>query len=322
MAKKLPTLLSLTGAIDPSHALMFGSSGFDGELIPLEIQQRSVLGTLGAHAELKKIEEKTKKGDPVSPDGNPQTVDGCFLDYEQDTLHVKGTIRIVNMIDAINCNDGEVLALLKSYYLADEQTPYFEEIAKRTLIQFVKGAPLHRNGRAKNIQLSLKTETLSMDLAVNPRLDFSADLAELHAQLPVLSETLVQALQGGVEEIVLLKYHYRIELGEGQEVYPSEEFVDGSSDKTLFRVRGNQAGMHTQKIGNGLRTIDTWYEDNAMHAIPVDPYGPDKRFGCLRRAKNHVFDALSKLINEKPMDSNEQHYLIASMIRGGVYSAK
>lgn len=71
-------------------------------------------------------------------------------------------------------------------------------------------------------------------------------------------------------------------MGRGQEVYPSQELImkkekdDSGKSKVLYQVDGN-AAMHSQKIGNALRTIDTCYikdkERQDVGPIAIEPYG-------------------------------------------------
>ncbi len=315
MSKELPSLLSVTGAIDPSHAIMFSSC--DKGVKPLEIKERALTGTLGSYSEIEKIATKEDKGENIDLVSNIQTVDGCFLPLEHNFLHVSGTVKFSNMIDSINCNETQPIKDIQAYYESKEAQSAIDEIAKRTVVQFLKGAPLHRNARSRNIELSITLNNDESDYStqVNHRTEFDADLGGFNE----VALQIAKALKGGIEDILLISYQYKIEVGNGQEVYPSEEFSDGSK-KTLFRVQGQQAGMHSQKIGNGLRTIDDWYSDECVPAIPVDPFGPHKKLGKLERSKNNVFSHIDKLINHQPMTSNEHCYLTASLIRGGVYS--
>lgn len=58
---------------------------------------------------------------------------------------------------------------------------------------------------------------------------------------------------------MLLNVEAQVLLGAGQEIFPSQELVlDSNSSKSrlLYQV-DNVAGMHSQKIGNAIRTIDT-----------------------------------------------------------------
>ena len=76
-------------------------------------------------------------------------------------------------------------------------------------------------------------------------------------------------------------------IGKAQEVYPSEELVldkgkgKGKKSKILYEVDG-VAGMHSQKIGNAIRTIDTWYPDYDevnTGPIAIEPYGAVTNLG-------------------------------------------
>jgi CRISPR-associated protein Csy3 len=315
--KKIPSLLAITGSIDPSHA-QFHSSKNEGEKKKLLIQKRSLVGTLGSFSEIEKINKAEKDGNVINPYSNIQTVDGCFLPLEHHNLHVSGTVKFSNMIDSISSNDPDTIQSLKAFYASEKGQEAIDEIAKRTVVQFLKAAPLHRNARAKSIELSVGYLESSFVIKVDHATTFDSDLS-LEAQ--GLADTIAKALLGDINDIFVMRYEYIADVGLGQEVYPSEEF-SGSAGKTLFRLKDEEAGMHTQKIGNGLRTIDTWYAENAVQPIPVDPFGPDKKNGCLRRTKKSVFKHIEALIRNKELNYDETCYLMASIIRGGVYSGK
>src|SRR5690606_19226259 len=76
-----------------------------------------------------------------------------------------------------------------------------------------------------------------------------------------LAGLVAQGLAG--QRHVLLRVTAFVRLGMGQEVFPSQELVmdrgRGDKSKTLYAVDG-VAAMHSQKIGNALRTVDDWYE--------------------------------------------------------------
>jgi len=76
---------------------------------------------------------------------------------------------------------------------------------------------------------------------------------------------------------VLLQVTAFVCVGAGQEVFPSQELILdrelGQKRKTLYDV-DKVAAIHSQKIGNALRTIDTWYEGADENGpIAVEPYG-------------------------------------------------
>ena len=86
-----------------------------------------------------------------------------------------------------------------------------------------------------------------------------------------------------------------------------------------------QAGLHSQKIGNAIRTIDTWYSDEYRFPIAVEPYGSVTTMGtAFRQPKNkndfyNLFD--NWVLNDKALSLEEQHFVIATLIRGGVFGA-
>ncbi len=56
--------------------------------------------------------------------------------------------------------------------------------------------------------------------------------------------------------------------------------IIAKKSKILYHVN-DVAAMHSQKIGNAIRTIDTWYPDFEKHKKPIaiDPYGAVTNLG-------------------------------------------
>lgn len=114
-----------------------------------------------------------------------------------------------------------------------------------------------------------------------------------------------------------------------QEVFPSQELVldsNSSKSRVLYQVAGI-AGIHSQKIGNALRTIDTWHPKvDELGAIAVEPYGSVTSRGVACRQPKEKLDFYTLLDNwvtkgMKP-DVEQQHYVMAVLIRGGVFGEK
>ena len=99
---------------------------------------------------------------------------------------------------------------------------------------------------------------------------------------------------------------------------------DNKAGKELFHRRG-VAGFHAPKIGNALRTIDTWYPEfteNDEKPIPVEPNGASldaQQFFRVGKEKVSGFDILKEIRTLDP-NSEKGMFLIACLIRGGVYS--
>ncbi|MBC8637771.1 type I-F CRISPR-associated protein Cas7f/Csy3 [Caballeronia sp. EK] len=93
--------------------------------------------------------------------------------------------------------------------------------------------------------------------------------------------------------------------------------------KTLYHVK-DVAAIHSQKIGNASRTIDTWYEGaEEFGPIAVEPYGSvttqEKAYRPPR--KRDFYTLLDDWMLRNKPSTEQQHFLIAVLIRGGVCGA-
>ena len=128
---------------------------------------------------------------------------------------------------------------------------------------------------------------------------------------------------------MLLQVTAFVRVGAGQEVFPSQELIldkdKAGKSKTLYEV-GGIAGMHSQKIGNALRTIDTWYPDFAsdrLGPIAVEPYGSVTTLGRACRQPKDKADFYTLLdhwlLKDQAPGVDNQHFVMATLIRGGVF---
>ncbi len=91
-----------------------------------------------------------------------------------------------------------------------------------------------------------------------------------------------------------------------------------------------RAALRDQKIGNAIRTIDTWYpgcaEQHEGLPIPIEPNGASLEHNRLFRDsdKAGAKDLLTLVYEIQPSDSfnTKAAYLIALLVRGGVFSEK
>jgi CRISPR-associated protein Csy3 len=162
---------------------------------------------------------------------------------------------------------------------------------------------------------------------------------------------LAQSIEAGLkgEQHVLLQITAFARIGKGQEVFPSQELIldrgRGSKSKTLYAVRPLQgfargktsddqkegiAAMHSQKIGNAIRTIDTWYPETEgvsaaeLGPIPAEPYGSVTAQGKAYRnpgnGKKDFYNLLDGwVLKDKAPSEADQNYVLSILIRGGVF---
>ncbi|WP_212515795.1 type I-F CRISPR-associated protein Csy3 [Acinetobacter soli] len=121
-------------------------------------------------------------------------------------------------------------------------------------------------------------------------------------------------------------------MGELQPVYPSQ-IMPGDDDSSemsrqLLKDKNDHAQMTGTKLSNALRTIDTWYpgcDQEFPVAIPVESYGTVLSRGQVKRAPKHgdFFTLFDKYVLDSDSISDEdKHYVIAMIIRGGVFNKK
>jgi CRISPR-associated protein Csy3 len=137
----------------------------------------------------------------------------------------------------------------------------------------------------------------------------------------------------GKNDSLILDVTAFAKIGRAQDVYPSEELVlkensltkrKYSKSKFLY-YRNGGAAMHSQKIGNAIRKIDTWYnQENQCTPIPIEVYGSVTQLGeAFRRNKNDfytIFD--SWMLSDEVISKEEQHYCMAMLVRGGIFGEK
>ena len=148
-------------------------------------------------------------------------------------------------------------------------------------------------------------------------------------QVNSLAARIAQTLSSESDNL-MLQIDCFAKVGKAQEVYPSEELVlDKGNSKTkkskiLYAVK-NHAAMHSQKIGNALRSIDTWYPefDEKKTAIAIEPYGAVTNLGKAYRTpkdKKDFFTLFDKYALGESLENPEQeHYVMAVLVRGGVF---
>lgn len=163
--------------------------------------------------------------------------------------------------------------------------------------------------------------TWTFDALTHSLLAFDAGSDEL-TQLAALLE---QGLTGSRH--VLLQVTAYLRVGAGQEVFPSQELIldkeKAGRSKTLYTVN-DVAAMHSQKIGNALRTVDTWYpEESGQGPIAVEPYGSVTSQGKAYRQPKAKMDFYSLfdawVLKDQVPAPEQQHYVIANLVRGGVF---
>ena len=333
---KTASVLAFERKLDPSDALFFSGAwdqrhGTTGWL-PVSVRAKSVRGTISNR--LKSKDQDPAKLDAAIENPNLQTVDVAALPADADTLKVSFTLRVLGGTGMPSaCNNADYQAKLLATVQGYVQAFGFAELARRYAHNLANGRFLWRNRvGAEQVEVQVQhlvkgnaAKTWTFDALALTTRNFTAPAAAAE-DLAGLAALIDQGLAG--QSHVLLQITAWARLGAAQEVYPSQELIldkasDGNKSKTLYTVN-EVAGIHSQKLGNALRTIDTWYADvPELGPIAVEPYGSVTTLGKAFRKptdKRDFYNLLdSWLLKDKVPETEQQHFVMATLVRGGVF---
>ena len=331
-------MLAFEKKLVPSDALMSSMAWPDennhkcedegNKVKPLNLVEKTIRGTQSHHGASEK--------DAVN--ANPQKVDSCALPSNHDTLLLRFTLKVLSRVNIPSaCNNPSWLRKYEEVAKQYIDTHKFTEISHRYAYNIANARFLWRNRvGADNIETHVKLANESEAFVKFEADDYVLNKFEANEdaekKVEMLAEKIATVLRGD-KSYELFHIDTCARVGMGQEVYPSEEFVDkdkgrggkkeGEKSKELYAV-DEVAAMHSQKIGNALRTIDTWYPRIEEEGIPIaiEPFGSVTNKGTAYRYGNQsdFYTLLDRWVfNKKDLSVEEQHYVMAVLVRGGVF---
>ena len=223
-----------------------------------------------------------------------------------------------------------------------------KEVALRFARNVLNGRWLWRN---RSLGASIKISVTGDDIEIQSYDALSSSLNHFNdysQEEKRLGEVIAGCLAG--ERVTGLKVRAIVELGftGSVEVFPSQNYVERKPKgfaRPLYKIghadpvkqdrnegligyndvrKTGVAALRDQKIGSALRTIDTWYskvEENHGKPIAVEPVGANLElmtFFRSKKDKNTAFDIALRM-DELDPNSEEGMFMIASLMRGGVY---
>ncbi|MFC1851709.1 type I-F CRISPR-associated protein Csy3 [candidate division CSSED10-310 bacterium] len=342
MAKKenVASVLAFEKKLVPSDGRMYGTAWDkrNEKSKPLVLIEKSVRGTISNRPNKEDIEAFKK--DPAKLDAkvenpNLQTVDVCALETEHDTLKLHFTLKVLGGIERpAACNSAAFNLGYKAATRDYIKREGFRELAKRYAMNIANGRFLWRNRvGTENIEVQVKAlnknslQDWLFDATRYSTRNFDVDNDHLNG----LADRIASALSSE-NDFLMLDITCFAKVGKAQEIYPSEELVldkgKGKKSKVLYAVDGI-AAMHSQKIGNALRTIDTWYPEfgdleTSAGPIAIEPYGAVTNLGKAYRHptkdKKDFYTFFDKFARGEKLDRIEdEHYVMAVLVRGGVF---
>lgn len=322
---KTASVLAFERKLANSDAIMLAGEWGTDSWQPIVIKEKAVRGTISNRLK-NAITSDPAKLDAEIQKPNLQTVDVAALPQNADTLKVAFTLRVLgNLAMPSVCNDQDYQNALQAViegYIAEHG---FGALAARYAENLANGRFLWRN--------RVGAEKIAVRVTGSKTWEFNAhdyslrEFSQPQGALGELAAEIERGLAG--ESFALFNVEAFVRLGNGQEIFPSQELVlDSNSKKSklLYQVDG-VAAMHSQKVGNALRTIDTWHSQaDSLGAIAVEPYGSVTSRGIACRQPKEKMDFYTLLdrwvIKEEKPSVEQQHYVMAVLIRGGVFGEK
>ena len=327
---KVASVLAFEKKLVPSDGMMYGTTWEKRaeEKVALHLVEKSVRGTI-ANRLKPAIKNDPAKLNAEVEKANLQTVDSCALGAEQDTLVLEFTLKVLGGIkEPSACNND---LFLKTYqeavngYIEQEK---FSELGLRYAINLANGRFLWRNRvGTESIEIEIKDAINNKSWSFDAKSFDIRSMRSDNKDVKELGENIAKAL-ASEDDFLMLEITAYAKVGKAQEVYPSEELVldkgQGKKSKILYEVDG-VASMHSQKLGNAIRSIDTWYPEFTTHnrAIAIEPYGAVTNMGKAFRTpkeKKDFYTFFDKFAQGEKLECIEdEHYVMAVLVRGGVF---
>ncbi|SBS28185.1 CRISPR-associated protein Csy3 [Marinomonas spartinae] len=322
MTIQLPSMLAFERKLETSDALMFSgeweSITSDEKWQDIKISKRWNRSTKSA--------EGTKEGEMSEANPVSQGAEDANLPQKHDTLKVSFSLRVVgNLGVPFGCNSPAFSNAIKAKTAAFKEREGINTLAYRYAYNLANGRFLWRNRvGAEEITILVKAGDNSFTFNAY---DFSLNEFEKsseNADLQKLAAIIAEGLQGDQQSFVLVEVDAFVKLGHQQHVFPSQEMNMGEKGKVLFKL-GGCAAIHNVKIGNAVRTIDTWYNRYEEYGQPIaiEPFGAVTQIGDAFRKNKKEGDLYSLMIdwvNGSELVPEQQAYVMANLIRGGVFS--
>ena len=254
----IPSLLAYSRSISPSGGVFktFDSNDENKAKQHLLIKEAGVIGTASTYDAVTKV-YSGKGSDTKNPSGSqPITADTCYIPFDHDSISLQFTVAFSRESKKPHvCGDREfgnkMVELTKLY---GEKGGY-ELLAERYLKNIFNAKVLWRNNSETDL-------TVTVDV-LRQKDQFESVTCDHGDGFEKLVALVGSALNGEGKRVVL-SVEVTAWIGNGQEVFPSQEYIDSESvrekhpkSRVLARTEIGRnkdiAAMHSQKIGNAIR---------------------------------------------------------------------
>lgn len=345
---KLPSVLGLQRSFVVTDAI-FDNIFEDGNTSPVFVIEHGVLGTQNINS---------SKGLQAEV-ANPQRTETAKLDKGSKKLKISFDLRFTSLFESIViCSEStkksgqntavkDTKIMFKEFIEDAISKGALEKVTARIARNILNARWCFRNRNiATSIKISVEKSLKEQSTFICQNVDAKAISLKNFDNFTQDELNVGQVLADGLKDIdySCLKITAEIDFGVkgALEVFCSQNYCErekgyarslyklpvGSSalkglyDNDSSIIIKGIAAFRDQKISNALKTIDTWYsgyEDTGVVAA-VEPIGANLELGTfLRTTKDdNGFDIMKNMSLIDPL-SNKGQFLIALLIRGGVY---
>lgn len=346
--KKLPGVLSFQRGMILGDGLFFNRYS-NGGTDPLFVIRHGIRGTQNINKKGSSAEGATAASSPCQAVSNIQQTDSAKLAPEAVGLQVRFDFRVIDLKDSLFAcapskddkqDDLEFLReSISSFISRARESQGLFDVCCRYARNIANGRYLWRNRViARDVQVRViipGSHQITFDALSIPLHDFSAFSDDEKRLATVIRD----GFNGDLRAKVSVCADVDFGVDGPVEVFPSQNYLhkeEGSgfarplycvgtprSDQDPHSIRElGQAALRDQKIGNALRTIDTWYPSFGVHrrAIPVEPNGANLDAQQFFREKESSGFNLMLKMGQLDVNSDDGKFLLACIIRGGVFS--
>ncbi|MFA0256017.1 type I-F CRISPR-associated protein Csy3 [Vibrio breoganii] len=345
---ELPTNLAFERSINPSDVCFFVVWP-DGQRTPLTYTSRKVLGQMEtaslAYDPSGQIKESATP--ETLAQGNPHQVDFCHV--PSGAIHIECEFSVSfssELRKPYKCNSREVKQTLIQLIELYESTVGWDELVTRYLINICNGTWLWKNTR----------RAYSWTIALTPwpwdgatvkfediRTNYiTRDDFEKHRDWSAISQ-MTQKAFSHPSGLAIFEVTATLNLPTNGEIRPSQAFTEKeSASKTknsrVFQsttINGKRSPiLGAYKTGAAIAMIDDWYPD-AVEPLRIGRFGAHKEdvtcyrhpstrkdfFSILKQADSYV-ETLRTSDNLDQGVLNDLHFLVANIIKGGMFQHK
>lgn len=339
---KLPKVLSFQRGIINSDGIMYNCfAGTDSKLKKVRVVRHGMLGTQG--------------------DNNialPQITESAKTEPEAEGLLIRYSIGFLPLHNLLfSTSDPEFAGHCKSFIDRFLSSDELAEISKRYARNILNGRWFYRNAE---LETSREVKVTFLDSDIDPiTIGSRTDLgfaSSYMADEEKLGAEIAKCLKGASKMRFLVEGRINFGFRGAIEVFPSQNYVSNKPKgfaRPLYKVGVIEnkeldealkdlepssfradlmtmgfAALRDQKIGNALRTIDTWYDNGKdLAPISIEPSGASLKDNVYyRKNKNSAYELLGYIDELKPGEGGKLNkdamFVLAIMVRGGVFSGK